>query len=239
MPPKKATTNGKRKASPEPAKPSKKQATLNNGSVGKTDGATEGSEDNGYVLRKYYPPEMSNARALQYSNGQIPRPAKVLEDTIKQTQAERAKIKAKDAVIHWYKWDLRTYDNKALHLASEKAKAAKVPLICLYIVSPQDFEAHLTAPVRVDFVLRTLEVLKADLAKLNIPLHIETVEKRKTLGGRILALAEEWGANHIYANMEYEVDELRREATLMRAALEKGIDFTCVHDTCVVAPGEL
>ncbi|KAI9854167.1 MAG: hypothetical protein M1824_000586 [Vezdaea acicularis] len=39
--------------------------------------------------------------------------------------------------------------------------------------------------------------------------------------------------------MEYEVDELRREATLMRAALEKGIDFTCVHDTCVVAPGEL
>ena len=65
--------------------------------------------------------------------------------------------------MHWFKWDLRTGDNKALHLASQKAQEKRVPLIGLYIVSPQDFEAHLTAPVRVDFALRTLEVLKADL----------------------------------------------------------------------------
>jgi deoxyribodipyrimidine photo-lyase len=71
--------------------------------------------------------------------------------------------------VHWFKWDLRTGDNKALHLVSQKAQEKGAPLICMYIVSPQDFEVHLTAPVRVDFALRTLEVLKADLDKLGIP----------------------------------------------------------------------
>ncbi len=54
-----------------------------------------------------------------------------------------------------------------------------------YIISPQDFEAHLRSPARVDFMLRTLNILKDDLAKLDIPLWVETVEKRKQIPGRV------------------------------------------------------
>jgi deoxyribodipyrimidine photo-lyase len=235
--------NGKRKASPE--------TVVTNGSSKKpkTNGSSDRlqephpkaqeAEQNGIVLRTYYPHEMSNARALAYNNDELPRPIELLNLALSETQSQRAKIEVNDAVVHWFKCDLRTKDNHALHLASEKAKSKGVPLICIYIVSPQDFEAHLTSPVRVDLILRTLRVLKEDLATLDIPLYVETVEKRKTIPERILGLLDEWGAKHLFTNVEYEVDELRREAKLVRKCLEKGIAMDVMADTCVVSPGEL
>ena len=241
MPPKKVTTNGKRKASTPADSNGTKKAKPNGPSdpFREPHPKAQEAEDNGIVLRKYYPHEMSNARALAYNNNELTRPIELLNSALSDTKAEREKVQVKDAVVHWFKCDLRTKDNKSLHLASEKAKENGVPLIAMYIISPQDFEAHLTAPVRVDFILRTLEVLKADLAKLDIPLYVETVEKRKKVPGRILELLEEWGASHLFANVEYEVDELRREARLVRECLEKGIAVDVVPDTCVVSPGEL
>lgn len=182
---------------------------------------------------------MANERCQEYSNNARPRPIDTLTHAIKETEAERRNIQVKDSVIHWFKQDLRTSDNKGLHLASEKARSKGVPLICLYIVSPQDFEAHVTSSMRVDFMLRTLKILKEDLAQLDIPLYVETVERRKDIPERILELCEDWGASHLFANIEYEVDELRRDAKLIFKALEKGIAVNPVPDTCVVAPGEL
>ena len=199
----------------------------------------EQSEKYYIVDREFYPPEMANARCLEYNENKIPRPIEVFNAAQKETKEDREAIRVKDAVVHWFKCDLRLQDNKGLHLASEKAKSKGVPLICMYIVSPQDFKAHMTAPARVDFILRTLEVLKEDLGKLDIPLYVETVEKRKEIPSRIFELCEKWGVSHLYANIEYEVDELRREAQMTRTALEKGINMTVVPDTCVVAPGEL
>ncbi|KAK8064102.1 deoxyribodipyrimidine photo-lyase [Apiospora saccharicola] len=197
------------------------------------------AEENGVVLRKFYPHEMSNARALAYNNNELPRPIEVLVKAMEETAGARKKIEVKDAVVHWFKMDLRTRDNRSLWMASQRAREAGVPLVCMYIVSPQDFEAHLRAPIRIDFMLRTLQVLKEDLAKLGIPLYAETVEKRKEIPARIIQLMEEWGASHLFANMEYEVDELRREAKLVRSCAERGIAMEVVHDTCVVPPGAL
>ncbi len=228
-------TNGvKRKANEAADAPSKK---VKKNVPGFTD--TPNEEKYNIVDREFYPPEMTNARCLQYKNNELERPIDTLGKAQKETESDRENIKVKDAVVHWFKTDLRTHDNKSLHLASEKAKSKGVPLICLHILSPQDYKAHMTSSVRVDFVLRTLEVLKEDLAKLDIPLYVETIEKRKTIPGRILELCEKWGASHLFANIEYEVDELRREAKMVRMGVEKGIAFTVVPDTCVVAPGEL
>ncbi len=227
-------TTLKRKATSTLTSLPKKAKTIVAGYKDSTD-----EEQYGIVQREFYPPEMTNERCLLYNNGGLPRPIELLNDAMKETEQERERIPVKDAVVHWFKWDLRTRDNKALHFASEKAKSKGVPLICIFIVSPQDYQAHLTSPVRVDFALRTLEVLKEDLAKLDIPLYVETVRIRERAPDRIIELCEKWGASHIFANIEYEVDELRRETLLTRKCLEKGISFTVLHDTCVVAPGEL
>ncbi|KAM3086160.1 DNA photolyase phr1 [Clarireedia jacksonii] len=245
MPARKIAVGAKRKetASPDTSlSGSVKKSKLENSDLPKirqSHYSAQEAEDNGIVLRKYYPPEMNNARALAYNDNELPRPIELLASALEETKEGREKIEIKDAVVHWFKCDLRTQDNKSLHLASEKAKEKGVPLIAIYIISPQDFEAHLTAPIRVDFILRTLEILKEDLGKLDIPLYVETVEKRKKIPGRILELLEEWGASHLFANVEYEVDELRREAMMVRSCLDKGIAMDVLPDTCVVNPGEL
>ena len=235
MSPSKGTVTGtKRKVTSSPSIPNKKPK-----SDSPTFDHSRKEEVYGIVDRKFYPSEMSNERCAKYNANEIERPTQSLVKAQRETKQQRDKVVVRDAVVHWFKCDLRVKDNKALHLASEKAKNRGVPLICLHIISPQDYQAHVTAPVRVDFVLRTLEVLKEDLAELNIPLYVETVEKRKRIPERILELCEDWGASHLYANIEYEVDELRREAFITRKGLEKGIAVEMVHDTCVVAPGEL
>src|SRR3569833_494856 len=199
----------------------------------------EEAEEHGIVLREFYPPEMSNARARAYRSDEIQRPMELLNAAIAATASDRKTTEAQDAVVHWFKMDLRTRDNQALYAASQRSQEAGVPLIALYIVSPEDFVAHLTAPVRVDFTLRTLKVLKEDLAKLDIPLHIETVNQRKQIPQHIVGLMEEWGASHLYANMEYEVDELRREARLVQMLANREMALHLMHDTCVVPPGQL
>ena len=232
MPPKLTAPNGKRKASSSPPPPSKKARS--NGAS-----AASPAEQHGLIDRRFYPPEMTNARCQEYNENKHPRPFDVLEETISSTQSARDSVAVKEAVVHWFKMDLRTRDNKGLHLAAEKAKSKGVPLICVYLVSPQDLEAHLTASVRLDFMLRTLEVLQKDLAELDVPLYMETVEKRKELPGRLLELCKEWGAAHLYANMEYEVDELRRDDKLVKQGVDEGIAVSVVHDTCVVPPSQL
>ncbi|KAH7273455.1 DNA photolyase, FAD-binding/Cryptochrome [Fusarium solani] len=235
----------KRKASAAQNGTSAKKAKTANANGSSSDGLRQPHykaqevEENNIVIRKFYPPEMSNARARAYNNNEIPRPIETLIGALEDTANERHRVDVKDAVVHWFKMDLRISDNKALALASDKAKQAGVPLIAMFIVSPQDYEAHLRAPVRVDFMLRTLAVLKEDLAKLDIPLYVETVERRRSIPDRILELMDEWGASHMYANMEYEVDELRREAAMVRDFAENGKAFEVVHDTCVVPPGQL
>lgn len=46
-------------------------------------------------------------------------------------------------------------------------------------------------------------------------------------------------AKHVYANIEYEVDELRRDIATVKKAREKGIEVVCVHDRLVVPPGKV
>ncbi|KAF4124990.1 deoxyribodipyrimidine photo-lyase [Geosmithia morbida] len=199
----------------------------------------EEAEEHGIVLRKYYPPEMSNARAQAYTDQELPRPIEELQAALEETAKERKAVKPDKAMVHWFKMDLRHADNTSLALASRRAQEAGVPLVCMYLVSPQDFEAHLLSPARVDFMLRSLAVLQRDVENLDIPLYVETVDKRNEVPDRVLELMGEWGANHLFCNMEYEVDELRREAYMVRDLSENGKSFEVVHDTCVVPPGSL
>lgn len=241
MPPKR-TAKQNTASDDDTDKTSTKRTKIENGSKGllrEPHTFAAEAEEHGIVLRKYYPPEMSNARAQAYNDNGIPRPIEQLETALEQTASARRHEKVKDAVIHWFKTDLRTKDNRALWEASQKAQEADVPLICIYILSPEDFEAHLTAPIRVDYVIRTLRVLKEDLEALDIPLYVETVERRKDIPERVLEFMEEWGASHLYTNIEYEVDELRREAKMVKMCAEKGLAMFPFHDSCIVPPGSL
>jgi len=196
-------------------------------------------EEDEIVVRKYYPAEMSDERVEMYKSGQLPRPIDQLEQALSSTSAARSAIPVTNAVVHWFRGDLRVSDNRALHMACEKARSKDVSLITMFLVSPQDYEAHICSPARVDFILRTLKVLREDLDNLHIPLWMEVVQDRKNTGKRVMELMEKWGASHIFGNMEYEVDELRRDAGIVSMALKRNIDFTVVHDSVIAPPGVL
>lgn len=41
----------------------------------------------------------------------------------------------------------------------------------------------------------------------------------------------------MFANIEYELDELRRDLKLLALSKEKGIQLHYFHDKCVIEPG--
>ncbi|KAF1916531.1 DNA photolyase, FAD-binding/Cryptochrome [Ampelomyces quisqualis] len=202
-------------------------------------------EKTGIVDRRYYPAEMSNERCAMYNANEIPRPIEILNKTLERTKVAREKIRAGktgghgDAVVHWFKRDLRVRDNAGLSQAAALAKEKGVGVIGVWILSPQDWEAHLVSPPKCDFEIRSVEMMRKELDALNIPLYIETVPARKNVTTRLVELAEEWNAKNVFCNLEYEPDELRREERLVRMMVEKDINFDPQHDDCVVPPGSL
>lgn len=202
-------------------------------------------EKAGIVDRRYYPAEMSNERCAMYNDNEIPRPIEVLNKTLEETNTQREKIRAGksgehgDAIIHWFKRDLRIRDNTGLSKAAALAKEKGVGVIGVWIMSPQDWEAHLVSPPKCDFELRSVDTMKKELDELDIPLHVETIPQRKNVTKRLIELSVEWKVKNVFCNLEYEPDELRREERLVRLMLEKGINFDPQHDDCVVPPGSL
>lgn len=117
----------------------------------------------------------------------------------------------------------------------------------LHIFSPSDYTSHDRSPRRIDFQLRALRLLQPALAALDIPLFSVTWTDRTEIEANLLQLLKEWNASHLVANIENEVDELRRDEKVVRAALDarkgetegwKG-ETHFVQDFCVVNPGKV
>lgn len=142
-------------------------------------------------------------------------------------------------VIHWFRSkDLRIYDNKALHNASLLAKEKSKPLIGVYVWCAEEFEWHGTSPARTDLIVETLGLMQSELKELNIPLVFAIAEGRKKIVPAIIEAVNSNNASHVFANFEYEVDEIRRDLKVLK---RKGSDikFSLYHDQTVVEPGAI
>ncbi|KAF8663504.1 hypothetical protein AX16_001070 [Volvariella volvacea WC 439] len=143
-----------------------------------------------------------------------------------------------ECVAYWMRMaDLRIYDNKALSMASMDAQQEGIPLVAFFVISPQDYIAHDRSARRIDFTLRNLTLLKSSLAKLNIPLHVMVHAPRRTIPSQIVSMLRSLDCTRLYANIEYEVDELRRDIQLCKLAQEQGLSVKLYHNKCMVEPG--
>ncbi|KAF4574980.1 hypothetical protein EYR36_006334 [Pleurotus pulmonarius] len=144
------------------------------------------------------------------------------------------------SVVYWMRMgDLRIKDNRALSLASARAHKLGVPLLVLFILSPQDYIAHDRSKRRIDFTLRNLEKIQRSLAEFHIPLDVWTHPVRRTLPSAVISYLKRMGAKSLFANIEYEVDELRRDISICKLSKADGIQATFSHDKCVIEPGVL
>jgi deoxyribodipyrimidine photo-lyase len=80
---------------------------------------------------------------------------------------------------------------------------------------------------------------QGSLSDLHIPLQTITHTPRRTLPQRVMEFMNSINATHLYANMEYEVDELRRDIRTCQLARESRIHVSITHDKLLVKPGTL
>ena len=83
----------------------------------------------------------------------------------------------------------------------------------------------------------SLPFRETSFSTLNIPLKVTSHTPRITIPSHVLSIIRSLGATRLFANMEYELDELRRDTSLCRLAQESGVKVELFHDRCVVEPG--
>lgn len=166
-----------------------------------------------------------------------------LEQLLKARTQHYKQVAASDdghVVVYWMRMeDMRITDNRALGAASKRARKLGVPLIVLFVFSPGDYKAHDRSPRRIDFVLRNLVYLKQVLGDLHIPLFTVSHPKRKLVANKVVELLQQWKAKDLFLNLEYEVDEVRRDLRLLGLTTSEGIRTELHHDRCLVPPGDV
>lgn len=136
----------------------------------------------------------------------------------------------------WLRADLRTIDNTALAAACAQDNAS---VACIYAITPRQWQHHDVAGVRVDFELRTLQVLSRQLDQLNIPLILLETDDFASLHGALGSLCQSLGITTVHCNSQYEVNEQDRDDTVGRRLAELGVAFLRHHDQCAVPPGQV
>jgi deoxyribodipyrimidine photo-lyase len=133
--------------------------------------------------------------------------------------------------IHWFRRDLRIFDNTALHHAAESADR----VIPVYIVSDWKNEHLWTGPNRQSFLCDSIASLSKNLGTIDGRLIIRSGDAVKTL----LALAEEAGAQSIFYNEDPDPFGKASEARLKNACRKNDITCRGFHDVTLHDPGEV
>ncbi len=132
----------------------------------------------------------------------------------------------------WFRTDLRHLDHPALHAAAEQGSVTAV-----FLVSPAQWQAHDEASVKVDFWLRNLAELVKALEALGIPLLVRTADTWAQAPQVLLDLAREVGAQHLYFNDEYGLNEAARDEAVVKAFDAAGFATHRYLDQTLFAPG--
>ncbi len=137
--------------------------------------------------------------------------------------------------LMWFRTDLRVNDNPALRSAAKAGES----VIAVYCITPKTWQRHDKAPIQCQFILANLQCLSQSLAALNIPLLIKEVDYFSECADVIASLCDEHDCDAVYANKQYEVDEIKRDKKVSaRLAKDNRVLYTC-DDQVVSAPGEV
>ena len=142
-------------------------------------------------------------------------------------------------VAHWFRSkDMRIHDNIGLHHASSLAEEQGKPLVGLYIFCAEEFEWHGTSPARTDFILENLSLMQKELGDLNIPFVIVKANGRADIAPSAVKFVKDNSVSHVFANYEYEVDELRRDIKYIDQVKDQAL-VSLHHDQTVIEPGTM
>ncbi|KAF9782959.1 hypothetical protein BJ322DRAFT_1008706, partial [Thelephora terrestris] len=112
-----------------------------------------------------------------------------------------------------------------------------VLLILFSVINPQAYVAYDCGPRRIDFLLRNSKFLtQRSLKELYIPLYATTHSPRRTLPTGVINILKRWNIKELYADIECEVDNLRRHIKILESAKHEDIKCILVHGKLLVEP---
>ncbi|MDO8953613.1 MAG: deoxyribodipyrimidine photo-lyase [Gammaproteobacteria bacterium] len=136
----------------------------------------------------------------------------------------------------WFRADLRVSDNPALYAASQDCTDG---LIAVYCICSKTWGMHDEAPCKIDFILRNLALLSVKLNKLNIPLLIIELPHFSDCAKALLDLASKHTIDAIYFNKQYEYNERKRDALLIKRFQAHKIAVNAYDEQTILAPGRI
>lgn len=141
-----------------------------------------------------------------------------------------------DHILVWFRSDLRITDNRALHAACKETAGG---VLGVFLIATKQWGEHDWGPPKVDFVLRSLASLSAELEKLNIPLLVRTADRFDDAPDQLLDVMRCYGCARLYYNEEYEYNERWRDERVAKRLTADGRSVRAFTDQVVLAPGDV
>ncbi len=134
----------------------------------------------------------------------------------------------------WFRSDLRIHDNPALSEAMPHGDC-----IAVYCLCEKQWQAHDVAPAKRSLIVRQVKALAEALGELNVPLKVLDCDSFDEVPAALAELACAVGAERVYTNEEYELNELKCAQQAEKALVSVDAKLHTRHDQCAVAPGEV
>ncbi|MFT7009183.1 MAG: deoxyribodipyrimidine photo-lyase [Colwellia sp.] len=143
-------------------------------------------------------------------------------------------------MLLWFRNDLRTHDNPALHfflseVSTQKLLASDTPRKAVFFISEKQWQKHHWSAIKIDLIKRHAYWLVAELAQFNIELEIVEVPD---FSAQITYLSDYCARNnisHVIANSEVEINEQQRDKT----CIELGIPLQLFEADVIVPKGKV
>lgn len=136
--------------------------------------------------------------------------------------------------LMWFRSDLRIHDNEALYNAIHHGQT-----IALFVVSPNAWDQHNDAKLKLAFMWRNLQELKEALSKKNIPLKVVTVDAWTEIPESIEQLMVAHNISSLYFNHEVGVNEVERDRAVYRHLKQKNLNIHHYYDNYLVKLGSI
>jgi deoxyribodipyrimidine photo-lyase len=135
-------------------------------------------------------------------------------------------------IIHWFRRDLRLFDNTALAAAAEAASGVVVPV---FVLDETLLNGRFASPARNAFLHGSLAALATALQERGSRL----VVRRGDALTELLAVAKEYGANAVYWNRDYSPYAIERDRRLKAALKDAGLAAHSFKDAVIFEMNEV
>jgi deoxyribodipyrimidine photo-lyase len=137
-------------------------------------------------------------------------------------------------LLLWFRNDLRTHDNPALHFYLSHLKKGEIGR-AVFFISTKQWREHNWSDIKIDFIKRHANALVNELATHNIHLELVNVDNFQQQISYLQHYYEKHNISEVVANNELEFNENQRDLS----CLEKGINLTLFESDVIVPKGKI